>query len=439
MTVLQRCIRAFVFAFFLSLPVVTFMSADGDEPLYTWDISATEDDSVFASLHEISLGEYRLEINGEGKMKNFSDFTPPWFQYTDSILFAHIGRGVKNLGSFTFNYCFNLEKIVLEEKDIILPADIFPIPDETAVYAHVKSSVKDYLSIINPERFYPLCEFDNSVCAVCLYECTDHKGGEADCTSGALCEICGTEYESQKGHDLGDIIPEAPSDCAKTGMMAYYSCTRCGLYFDSEKNSVTEESLVIPIKHKLGDLIPYSPPMCTEYGIIPHCHCEMCGANFDENGRDLDNIYLPALDHSGGRATCTSGAICDVCGKAYGEIDATNHNFSEQLRYDRLAHRYECDCGEVKESSEHSFSSRISKPQTVEEEGIKEYSCICGYKYEEPLPKLTPPAEKPIQPASEGDKTVWIFLSVGIGIAATTAAVVIAVVIRKRNKEARQC
>ena len=30
-------------------------------------------------------------------------------------------------------------------------------------------------------------------------------------------------------------------------------------------------------------------------------------------------------DHTGGEATCTEKAVCEVCGKAYGELDATNH------------------------------------------------------------------------------------------------------------------
>ena len=30
-------------------------------------------------------------------------------------------------------------------------------------------------------------------------------------------------------------------------------------------------------------------------------------------------------DCSGGKATCTEKAVCDTCGKAYGEIDANNH------------------------------------------------------------------------------------------------------------------
>ena len=30
--------------------------------------------------------------------------------------------------------------------------------------------------------------------------------------------------------------------------------------------------------------------------------------------------------HTGGTATCTERAVCEVCGKAYGELDVNNHS-----------------------------------------------------------------------------------------------------------------
>ncbi|MGN0634025.1 MAG: hypothetical protein ACI4JW_09180, partial [Oscillospiraceae bacterium] len=31
-------------------------------------------------------------------------------------------------------------------------------------------------------------------------------------------------------------------------------------------------------------------------------------------------------EHSGGKATCTKKAVCEVCGEEYGELDSTNHD-----------------------------------------------------------------------------------------------------------------
>ena len=163
MTALRRFASTLASAILLLVLLLMSAYANSDTAIYTWDISATEEDSVSASLYEISQDVYRIEISGCGKMKNFSSSDmPPWFEYADCISFARIGAEVENLGRFTFNNCFNLEKIIIEGVSLILPADIFPIPDETEICAHVNSSVKEYLSINNPERFSILCQFDNS-------------------------------------------------------------------------------------------------------------------------------------------------------------------------------------------------------------------------------------------------------------------------------------
>ncbi len=58
---------------------------------------------------------------------------------------------------------------------------------------------------------------------------------------------------------------------------------------------------------------------------------------------------------SGGNATCTEKAVCDVCGKAYGELDGTNHEGGVQEWTTRTAFNHEqkwnC-CGAVIVSSE---------------------------------------------------------------------------------------
>ena len=58
---------------------------------------------------------------------------------------------------------------------------------------------------------------------------------------------------------------------------------------------------------------------------------------------------------SGGNATCTEKAVCDVCGKAYGELDGTNHKGGVQEWTTRTAfvheQKWNC-CGAVIVASE---------------------------------------------------------------------------------------
>ena len=68
---------------------------------------------------------------------------------------------------------------------------------------------------------------------------------------------------------------------------------------------------------------------------------------------------------SGGNATCTEKAVCDVCGKAYGEIDGTNHEGGVQEWTTRTAFNHEqkwnC-CGAVIVSSEaHEWKDGVCK------------------------------------------------------------------------------
>ena len=72
---------------------------------------------------------------------------------------------------------------------------------------------------------------------------------------------------------------------------------------------------------------------------------------------------------SGGNATCTEKAVCDVCGKAYGELDGTNHKGGVQEWTTRTAFNHEqkwnC-CGAVIVASEaHEWKDGVCR--------------VCGY------------------------------------------------------------
>ena len=58
--------------------------------------------------------------------------------------------------------------------------------------------------------------------------------------------------------------------------------------------------------------------------------CDYCGKTIS-NHEDTDKNHICDLcgkvitNHTGGKATCKDKSVCEVCGKAYGEIDAKNH------------------------------------------------------------------------------------------------------------------
>ena len=63
--------------------------------------------------------------------------------------------------------------------------------------------------------------------------------------------------------------------------------------------------------------------------------------------------------HTGGTATCTSGAVCTVCGAAYGEKNPDNHTGEQTWTRtaDKHRMRYDCCSAEVIPSQPHSWEN----------------------------------------------------------------------------------
>ena len=59
--------------------------------------------------------------------------------------------------------------------------------------------------------------------------------------------------------------------------------------------------------------------------------CDICDYIISECADDnkdhkCDYCGKKLTEHTGGKATCAEKAVCEVCGKAYGEFDANNHS-----------------------------------------------------------------------------------------------------------------
>ena len=166
-------------------------------------------------------------------------------------------------------------------------------------------------------------EWENGVCAECGYICA-HSGGTATCLESAVCKYCGESY--------GDKAPDNHTDttewvCTETEHTQKYKC--CG--------AVTVQTEA----HEW------------ENGV-----CAECG-------------YICA--HSGGKATCTERAKCEICGEYYGELDPAGHGHVDHVdgkdaTKDSEGNReyWHCDdCDGYFSDKSASSKSRISKEDTV--------------------------------------------------------------------------
>ncbi len=90
---------------------------------------------------------------------------------------------------------------------------------------------------------------------------------------------------------------------------------------------------------------------CATEGKESYYFCHECGKNFEDAkcAKEIPDINawgkIEKLEHTGGKATCSSRAICKNCGQSYGEL--AGHSYSTAWDYkDTLGHAHKCKvCG----------------------------------------------------------------------------------------------
>ena len=148
------------------------------------------------------------------------------------------------------------------------------------------------------------------------FETENCSGGNATCTKKAVCDVCGKAYgepdrtnheggvqewttrtafvHEQKWNCCGAVIVASEAHEWKDGV-----CRECGyvcLHNDTDKNHICD----------------YCEKTISEHEDKDKNHiCDYCG-------KEITN-------HSGGKATCTEKAVCEICNEPYGEIDGASH------------------------------------------------------------------------------------------------------------------
>ena len=141
---------------------------------------------------------------------------------------------------------------------------------------------------------------------------TVHTGGTQGptCTEGKICEKCGAEY-GVLGHDWGAWTPNYASNGTHTRR-----CKRCN----------AEETGSCSGGYATCDTLG----MCNTCGgsyYGGHAWGEWSSAGNGTHTRSCTN-YCREVDTAkctGGKATCTTKAVCEVCDTEYGEKDPNNH------------------------------------------------------------------------------------------------------------------
>lgn len=143
---------------------------------------------------------------------------------------------------------------------------------------------------------------------------------------------------------------------------------------------------------------------------------------------DEENGTVTFGTHTGGTATCTQKALCSNCGKAYGEVDGSNHDYATEFTIDKAPTCTEAGskskhcsrCGDKSEVTvipalPHTLTHYAEKPATTEEDGnLEHWECENCEKYfsdEAGTAEITDKASVVI-PKLSHNNALWIILTV---------------------------
>ena len=201
-------------------------------------------------------------------------------------------------------------------------------------------------------------------------------GGTADCKNRAICETCGGEYGNLLPHTFTaeaatEQYLKSAATCTEKAVY-YKSCTVCGLSSKGTADEATFESGE-PLDHDFG--------AWTSNG--NGTHTRVCSR--DASHTETDNC-------TGGTASCTMKAVCEVCKAEYGEKDPEHHAEGCELEWVVTETEHEQKyslCGKVTIAKEkHTFGDwTITQRPTLNRDGEKERICqICQYKETKTIP-----------------------------------------------------
>ncbi len=206
-----------------------------------------------------------------------------------------------------------------------------------------------------------------------------HSGGTQGptCTEGKICKKCGAEYDIP-GHAWGAWTPNYASNGTHTRR-----CKRCN----------AEETGSCSGGYATCDTLG----MCNTCGgsyYGGHAWGEWSSAGNGTHTRSCTN-YCREVDTAkctGGKATCSAKAVCEVCGGEYGEKDSNNHDLVQhaakaptctEIGWDAYDRCIRCGYTTRKElpALNHNLEQHEAKAPTCTEKGWDAYKTCsrCDY------------------------------------------------------------
>ena len=175
----------------------------------------------------------------------------------------------------------------------------------------------------------------NHVCDYCGKVITNHEDANKD----HICDICekiiSNHEDANKDHicDICEKIISNHEDANKD-----HICDICGKIIsnheDANKDHICDYCEKIISNHEDANkdhVCDFCGKVITNHEDADKKHvCDYCGkviTNHEDADKDHICDYCGKIisNHIGGKATCAEKAVCEICGKAYGDLDGNHH------------------------------------------------------------------------------------------------------------------
>ncbi|WP_418546603.1 InlB B-repeat-containing protein, partial [Ruminococcus bromii] len=156
----------------------------------------------------------------------------------------------------------------------------------------------------------------NHICDYCEKTISEHE----DADKNHICDYCEkiiSEHEDKDKNHICDYCEKTISEHVDTDKN--HICDYCektiSEHEDTDKNHICDYCEKIISEHEDKDknhICDYCEKIISEHEDTDKNHiCDYCGKGI--------------TNHSGGKATCTEKAVCEICNEPYGEIDRASH------------------------------------------------------------------------------------------------------------------
>ncbi len=306
-----------------------------------------------------------------------------------SITSVIISKDINSIGNYAFKNCSNLKTVYINSPNIASTNTGSLLSNATSIYINSDISAvgqyikNNYKCVISNVRY----ELDQYT----MYN-NDHFTFDNSCDTSCACG----KYTRKTTHKYNDILSSDENQ-------HWYSCVNCNEKkessehdFDGVCDSICDAcNYVREIVHNFDNVCDTTCNICGYTRAVRHNYqttwskdgskhwhaCSICGAKKDE-----------ASHTPGAAATETTAQTCTECGYVIQAALGHTHSYGSAWEKDISGHWHECSCGSRKDEGTHTYDSgKVTKEPTVDEEGLKTYTCTaCGATKTEAITKLPP-------------------------------------------------